>query len=117
MSQEGLETGTPEAGDASRLGAQEHPLLGYFDSAEQERPTFDPGPDVPCVICYKPLSAPLMTLSAMKPGGSRSYFYRAHKACYRGLSEREVEALEWSMLTPPAAPAAQEASAPEGPTP
>jgi hypothetical protein len=93
-------SGSPR--DASRLGAQEHPLLGYYDSAEQTEATFNPGLNVPCVVCYKPLCAPLKTISLMKPGSGRSYFYRAHKACYEGLSEQEMGDLEWSMLNPPA---------------
>jgi hypothetical protein len=89
------------AGAGAPMEPGEHPLLGYYDRADQKEPTFNPGPDVPCVICYKPLCAPMKTISLLKPGASRSYFYRAHKACYEGLGEDEIGDLEWSMLNPP----------------
>jgi hypothetical protein len=102
MSGSEKEGSAPGAG-AGAPGEQEHPLLGYYDRADQTEPTYNPPKDAPCVICYKPLCAPLKTISLLKPGGSRSYFYRAHKACYEGLGDDEIGDLEWSMLNPPAA--------------
>lgn len=78
-----------------------NPLIGYYDDPSQATPTYNPGLNVPCVICFKPLSAPMKTISLMMPGDHRSYFYRAHKACYEALPEAEIADLEWSMMNPP----------------
>lgn len=73
-------------------------IFGYFDAPEQEAPAFDPGLDVPCAYCLKPLSRPMRAISLMKPGDGRSYFYRAHKDCYDHASADEVCDLESSLI-------------------
>lgn len=84
-------------------------MVGYFDSAEQEEPTFDPGMDVPCPVCHKILRGqPVVTPSLLlwdydSTKGDRSYFYRVHKACYQGLSEQAITALDSIIIDAAAA--------------
>jgi hypothetical protein len=57
-------------------------LFGYFTDAAQPEPAYDPGLEVPCPVCCKPLSlAPVRTYSVMLDAGTRSYFFRTHQAC------------------------------------
>lgn len=76
-------------------------IVGYFDSPADESPCFDPGIGVPCPFCLLPLASPLKTISLCVPGSSRSYFYRAHKACYEGASPDEICDLETGILEKP----------------
>ena len=67
-------------------------IYGYFDSATQQHPRFDPGLSVYCPVCAGPLSMPIKTISLMYlPNDGRqpdrSYFYRAHKQCYDALDD------------------------------
>lgn len=55
-------------------------LFGYYDGLGNT-PAYDPGIDVPCIYCRRPLDFPLRTISFMVPGQDRSYFYRLHTAC------------------------------------
>lgn len=78
-------------------------IYGYFTSAGQSKPEYDPGLDgVPCPICSKDLDpGDVRTISLMVPkewftdgkrvsvSGDRSYFYRVHKSCHEPLSEVE----------------------------
>lgn len=63
-----------------------HDLIGYF-ADNSDAPTFDPGPDVVCILCFTPLNHPIREIvtssfSAFFDHAERSYFYRAHKDCY-----------------------------------
>ncbi len=61
-------------------------LFGYFDN-NSDTPTYDPGINVPCVLCFKSLNYPIekivtTSFSAFFDYAEKSYFYRAHKSCY-----------------------------------
>lgn len=73
-------------------------IIGYFDDAASSIPTFDPGPSVNCPFCIQPLRSPIKTISLMKPRSDRSYFYRAHRACYETASADYVCDLETGIL-------------------
>jgi hypothetical protein len=64
-------------------------MFGYFDEAYQETPAHDPGLSVDCPVCNRTLSRPVVTISLMVPGDSRSYFYRLHKACRDALTPEQ----------------------------
>jgi hypothetical protein len=73
--------------------------VGYFTNEDHEVPDYDPGLNVPCEICGRPLCHPIKTISLM-PNHNRaaSYFYRVHKDCYESLPEREVALLESEVI-------------------
>lgn len=74
-------------------------IFGYFDSAQQIAPTFDPGLDVPCPYCLRPLADEARkTISVMGMERKRSYFYRAHKRCYEHASVMAISQVESSVL-------------------
>lgn len=81
--------------------------FGWFDNPSQETPTHDPGVENGlCPICCKKLTRPLKTISVLDFGqdemgvflGERSYFYRAHKACYDSCSEEEIADIDVSVF-------------------
>lgn len=61
----------------------QHRLVGYFTDGSQTDPAYDPGVDVPCIVCMRPMpSNERCTVSiALLSSRKRSLFYRAHKAC------------------------------------
>lgn len=72
-------------------------IYGYYDSPTQNEPVYDPGLEVDCPSCGKPLELPMKTISLMlydRKQGDRSYFYRTHKACYDLLDETQRGALD-----------------------
>lgn len=74
-------------------------VFGWFDSPLDETPAHDPTvEDGICPICAKGLERPVKTISLIKDGDSKSYFYRAHKGCYEGLSEEDVMNLDSSLI-------------------
>lgn len=68
--------------------------FGWFDKESQTYPTFDPGLEVNCPVCGLTLSPEVVTLSVMRVGSPRSYFYRVDKGCYEGLSDDQKTALD-----------------------
>lgn len=70
---------------------------GYFDHPSQTEPEFDPGLDIDCPVCHRPLrDEPIQTISIMLAKldideanqsvailgkDTRSHFYRIHKDC------------------------------------
>lgn len=72
-------------------------IFGWFDD-HGPLPAHDPGLNVNCLICAKPLTAPVKTISLMKQGDNRSFFYRCHKACYENLPASEISDLESSLI-------------------
>ena len=76
-----------------------HPeWFGYFDS-HSDTPTYDPMQDAPCLICLKSWTLnDVKTLSLMRVGDERSYFYRVHKTCYENLSEHDRDTYDWSLI-------------------
>ena len=74
-------------------------LVGYFDTSGAKEPAFDPGLDVPDIVCWKPLrDKPRVTVSLAWLDGDRSYFFRSHKECWEGLSSSEQQRYEESAL-------------------
>lgn len=74
-------------------------IVGYFDEAGQMVPAHDPGLDIPCVVCWRPLTEqPRVTVSLMWQDGQRSYFFRAHAGCWKPLSDSEQQRYEESVL-------------------
>lgn len=69
-------------------------IFGYFDDETQTEPAFDPGLNVLCPFCDKPLSHPMVTTSLMVPDDVRSYFYRAHKPCVDEAEPERVTAVD-----------------------
>lgn len=74
-------------------------LIGYFDNAEQLEPAYDPGLAIDCLICNFRLSKPVKTISLLKPGDPKSYFYRTHKSCYENLSATAITDLDSTILS------------------
>ena len=81
---------------AREIGAPS--IFGYFERPEQTTPTFDPGPSALCPFCLRALAMPVKTISLMKPGDARSYFYRAHKACYETADDRAIAEIESAQI-------------------
>lgn len=73
-------------------------IFGWFDNPLHDEPTHDPDLDGICAICAKKLQLPVKTISLMKEGDSRSYFYRTHKNCYEELSEQDIIILDSSLI-------------------
>lgn len=73
-------------------------IFGYFEMAGQIEPAFDPGPEVLCPYCTKQLGKPLKTISLMRPGSGKSYFYRAHKDCYEKADPEEIQHIESTKM-------------------
>ncbi|MBW4469280.1 MAG: hypothetical protein KME45_03350 [Stenomitos rutilans HA7619-LM2] len=76
--------------------------FGYFDRPNQDAPTYDPGmAGGKCLLCGNPLARPVKTISLMRDGDSRSYFYRAHKACYEGADAATITQYESALIDAP----------------
>lgn len=73
-------------------------IFGYYDNAIDDKPAHDPGLKTNCPICGKQLEMPVTTVSLMKEGDSKSYFYRTHKSCYHSLPEDEINKIESSLI-------------------
>lgn len=73
-------------------------IFGWFDYSGQSEPTHDPGLETICPICAKQLTKPVKTISLLKDGDNRSYFYRTHKPCYEMASENDIWAIESSLI-------------------
>lgn len=82
-------------------------IFGYFDDPMQEQPVYDPGYGVPCPCCLLPLGedVALVCVSLMGEHARRSYFFRAHKACWRSASPEEQQRIEGSIIDAEAAEA------------
>lgn len=75
--------------------------VGHFDHPAQVNPFFDPGLDVNCPVCGERLHLrPRKTISLApcddesRVTGGKSYFFRAHKDCWDGLTEKEQATYE-----------------------
>lgn len=60
-------------------------FYGWFDDADQKRPTYDPPHVAPCPFCgkriYQANNVKTHSLMYQTEYGPRTYFYRTHKAC------------------------------------
>jgi hypothetical protein len=72
-------------------------VFGWFDDTG-DTPTHDPGLSGTCPACGATLGRPVRTICLMPVGGSRSYFFRAHRACWDGLDAGEQSAIESSLI-------------------
>ena len=72
--------------------------FGWYDRADQTEPTHEPGPDAPCPFCGvrvgRHAERPICTMSIMGMDRKRSYFYRAHKDCYKAAAPETVIDIE-----------------------
>lgn len=75
-------------------------IFGYFEDPKQDVPTFDPGRGALCPICLSACGGakPLVTVSLMRVGDARSYFFRAHKDCWKTASEQDKQRVEHSLI-------------------
>jgi len=74
-------------------------IYGYFSSADQVVPDYDPGLGAACPVCGKTLSpTDVRTISLMVPQDSRSYFYRVHRSCHEPLSESEQTKVDGLLI-------------------
>lgn len=68
-------------------------LVGWFDRADQEEPSYDPPREGPCPVCGGALTAETVrTVSVMYADGARSLFYRVHRACADPAREVALDA-------------------------
>ncbi len=74
-------------------------IFGYFDRPFDKKPAYDHGVENGlCLICCKPLTRPLKTISLMLWLDDKSYFYRTHNDCHDNLSGQEISDIEWSFI-------------------
>ncbi len=73
-------------------------IFGYFDDPTQAEPAYDPGLDVLCPCCLRPLSKPIKTISLMAPGSQKSWFFRTHKVCWENATPNEKMGIESSLI-------------------
>lgn len=73
-------------------------IFGYFENSSDQSPTHDPGLETICIFCTIQLEPPMKTISLMKDGDNKSYFYRCHKECYEKLSQNEIIEIESSLI-------------------
>lgn len=79
-------------------------LFGYFDSPEQTTPAYDPGVEIDCPLCSKPLDlSNMVTISLMRQDriDNRSYFYRLHKTCREWATDDEILDIESMVIDQP----------------
>lgn len=73
-------------------------IFGYFAGPHSPKPDYDPGMDVTCPFCLRPLSTPVKTVSLMAPKSDRSFFYRSHKRCYEAAEPKDICDVESSVI-------------------
>ena len=76
-------------------------FVGWFDSAEQTEPTYEPPFPGPCIVCMKPMSADdVRTYSLMwaDRAYNKSVFYRMHRTCAESLTPAELGAYDGAVL-------------------
>jgi predicted RNA-binding Zn-ribbon protein involved in translation (DUF1610 family) len=85
---------------------QMRPLVGYYTSADQENPDYDPSLQGPCPVCGELIAGAedCRTVSIMwAPGEGRAccpiaLFYRLHRACHDAMGEEAQRALDYTVL-------------------
>lgn len=73
---------------------------GWFESAADQQPTYDPPHHAPCLYCGLPMTDDdVRTHSVMsRYGAERSYFYRTHRTCDEAASEGQQQAIMGGVL-------------------
>lgn len=75
-------------------------IFGWFDNPLDEEPRHDPGVENGlCLVCTQKLNFPLKTIClALYDSAEKSYFFRVHKGCWDGLTEKEKSEYECSLI-------------------
>lgn len=74
-------------------------LVGWYDRADQDTPTYDPPHEGPCPVCGGALGPDsVRTVSVLYADGVRSLFYRLHRACGDRLTQVEEGRLDAAVL-------------------
>lgn len=78
-------------------------IYGYFNSPQDAKPTYDPGTGVQCPVCSHTLGRhtmehPIVTISLMMDGDTRSYFYRVHGECFNSLTDEQKLVLDEGII-------------------
>jgi len=73
-------------------------IFGYFDDPFQQSAAYDPGLTALCPHCLRVLDLPVITISLMRQGGPRSYFYRAHRNCHLRANSADIQRVESSLI-------------------
>lgn len=70
-------------------------LYGWFDSAEQREPTYDPPHNAPCPYCGSPCSDDdVRTHSLMAAeNAKRAFYYRTHITCDEAATDGEKQSI------------------------
>jgi len=84
------------------MTTQAKSIFGYYESATQKSPSYDPGPDALCPVCMKELQYPenrVRTVSLMRAEfPQRSFFYRMHLPCAQGATDDEIAKIEGAVI-------------------
>jgi len=87
------------------MSEQKQNIFGYFDSPEQTSPAFDPGYQVSCPFCDKPLGdrSGIVATSLMRQDriDNRSYFYRSHRTCRDWATDDQKIDIESRIIDAP----------------
>lgn len=76
-------------------------IFGWYEDGGQT-PAHDSGLDTICPFCCEQLrSQARCTISLMKTDSHRSYFYRAHEACYERATGADITDFESSLIDLP----------------
>jgi hypothetical protein len=82
-------------------------IFGFYESADQIAPTYDPGPEALCPLCLRELGYPenkVRTVSLMKvENPNRSFFYRMHLKCAEAATGEQIMHIEGSVIDSEAA--------------
>lgn len=76
-------------------------FYGWFDDAEQEKPSYDPPHYGPCLFCGRAIRPEdIKTHSILRDGyAERCYFYRTHKSCAdRDRTHIAMDDIVFSMI-------------------
>jgi len=73
-------------------------IFGYFDDPSQQSAAYDPGLTALCPHCLRVLDLPVITISLMRQGSPRSYFYRVHRSCHLRANSTDIQRVESSLI-------------------
>jgi hypothetical protein len=75
-------------------------IYGWFGSASQTEPAYNPPFDAACLICGASLKPDdVRTISLMWQSGAKSaLFYRVHSSCHNALSREQQDVLDGEIL-------------------
>lgn len=74
-------------------------IFGWFDTPGQTVPIFDPLLDAPCVYCGRAMTPDdVRTISMLRLGDTRSYFYRVHRSCDEAAGAGTADGRIWNLI-------------------